>query len=192
MKRWLLGSWHNGGYFLLRCVAWAGSSQNTGHTVLWHSAVCHSHWARSPCLYSGVCPFILPFWVLKPRLCSWSPLFSVILESWMGTLYCLWIKRQPFSPGNPAGHASHFDHGMNVFILFPEPLSEAMLERWLSHTGPSLKEPSHPPMRVSWSLSHPTQCLRFSFLLHPWGYLSSHLPRPGVISFSWNLFSHHG
>jgi len=70
-------------------------------------------------------------------------LFSVILESWMGTLYCLWIKHQPFSPENPAGHASHFHHRMS-FILFPEPPSEAMLERWLSHTGLSLKEQIHP------------------------------------------------
>lgn len=29
----------------------------------------------------------------------------VLLESRMETLYCLWIKRQPFSPYSPAGHA---------------------------------------------------------------------------------------
>lgn len=47
-------------------------------------------------------------------------------------------------------------------------------------------------VRAPWSLPHPTQCLKYSLLLHHWCYPLPHLPRPGTISCSWNLFSYHG
>lgn len=88
-------------------------------------------------------PFLSPLRSPQTQTLCMASLFSVILESWMGTLHCLWIKHPPFSPENPAGQARPFDRGVSVLILFPEPPSEAMLERWFSHTGLSLEEQIH-------------------------------------------------
>lgn len=97
-----------------------------------------------PCPCSGVCSFFLHFSVLNPRFSSRSSVSSVILPSWMGTLYYLWIKHQPFSPESPEGHASPFDRRMNVFIVFPELPREARLETCFSHSGLSWADSIHP------------------------------------------------
>lgn len=143
MRRWLPSSWRNRSYFSLPCVACFWDRWRTGYTVLGHSAVRHVSGLVHHVFVLGSALSFSPSESSDPDP-AWLPLFSVILESWMGTLYRLWIKHPSFSPENPAGQASPFDHGMSVLILFPEPPSEAMQERWFSHTGLSLKEQIHP------------------------------------------------
>lgn len=67
-------------------------------------------------LLSGL-PFLSPLRSPQTQTLCMVALFSVILESWMGTLHCLWIKHLPFSPENPAGQARPFDHGVFSFCF---------------------------------------------------------------------------
>lgn len=149
-------------------------------------------WVSAYYLHSGVCASSLHSWVLRPRICSLS--VSCPFRKPDGDSLLLVDQTSAFLSLQPCRSCSIAPTGRkNVFILFSEPLSEAVLERchsFLTFCLALKSQFSLPFVRAFQFLSRPTQCLRKSFLLSQWSYLFSHPPRPEIIPSSSTLSSY--
>lgn len=167
VQRRLPSSWRNRSYFSLRCVACVWDGQRAGCSVLGHAAVCH---------VSGL---VRRVFVLGSAF-SFSPSEPSDPDSVHGLLvFCHFRKLD--------GNSSLLVDQTSTFFSWKpcrsgsslRPRSEcshlvSRTAEW-GHAGkvvlPHWAEPGRansPSLWGSWSLAHPTQCLRFGFLLRQW------------------------